>query len=639
MSTHLLAAFLLITVVWLTFRPCAAERDEWTVSGYEYDMRTIANLHRLNSTHVLAVGNNYTHAIVTSIINSDGRVVESNAYETKNMIKVCGSVLAEDGTLAVLGHAARQFSMYIAKFRSYKLDLLWTRTYGYASDDDYSAMRVRTGSGRMKYVLLVWGENENTATLSEINGDSGEILWEKKMFTMLNMCTLGETKGDGIVYSLYEHINSATGYASTIVRLGPDKNVKTEARFMGVHVRQILETADGVVVVGSTNSNTTIDEDNCYGEVMFLENDMSLRWKLPIPGILINSNARIIESVTGDYILLATTGLGLDLKVIVVEVLRNGTVGWTRSCKQYAKGWAIIELRPREYVALMSDSQSSGTYYVSKFTVPSDAELLPFGDLINYKNCPLGLYWNGTRCIPCFLNCLRCRMYSPCLECASGYTWTEPTRTCVRTSVPAPRKPTVCDCSLPAESLSPECRTSCTPAGPIYCALRESSISTFKVPDCVCPSESVDNGTHCVRTMTQSCPALCAVCTMGAPNSWYEIYCVQCAALPNVITYRTARHVVDCQCRVGYILNGSICEHPKRKEAVSATDDQSNIKILPLFLEVAGLVLTILTVIVVMVRRRRRQGQNLGVPQTDDSVSQTTTKSAVELRPVVPADK
>ncbi len=596
--------------VWLAMALGVRGFLDWEkLSQIFYPMR----LHKLNATYFVVVGRN-SNSISTSLINTKGEVGNLHAFQIDKLSRVCDSVLGENGELVVIGQrrALEDIVIFVAKFDSYRLKLVWMQSYARNYSSTYLGISLRVSRWKepKRYVFSEERPNSHGYNLIEIDGDGGQIVWENEFTHYGYGSVLGETKrGEDIVYSVFYINKTSDIYSSQIFRLDSGRNTTSITQLECIMIHNIAETDNGFVAVGAEGYSIRSVAQNFHSIVLKLNNDMSLRWKVRISNMTENFYSTIFESLNGNYVLAISPGYCRSDRVIVAEVLNKGTIGWRMTLPEaVTSGISMIELKFRKYILLFLNFDHNERD-IMKLTVPEDAELLPYDDLSDYKPCPLGYYWNITKCVACLPFCEYCHQSSVCFRCAHGYIQTSPRNSsCVRNhtaTVPPVTKPAPCNCDLPPTQIPAECRSRCAPP---VCELCESTISTAKAGSCVCPDVSVDNGTHCVRTTNHSCPDLCETCTMGAPNSWYEIYCVKCAQIPNVITYRTSRHVVDCQCRVGYTFNGSACHVPRRDNSTLDATVVSGPERLDAALMWGG-VLTLLCVcgIVAAVLIRRRQ--------------------------------
>ncbi len=662
------AAVRLVSIlVWLAVTFVA---EGYTESINPINIWDVLNVHRVNATHLCAVGKTWNNSISTTLMNGDGVPINAHSFNVNGLSKELDSIMTEEGELMVMG--VRQSGkvgvkvLFVAKFGSCELNLVWIKSYegmpGYLPFTN--AFRVSRRANPRRYVFYTESPGVYCRKLVEIDGNGGEIVWEKEFCLGKSICTyeshtiLGTMKGDGILFLLACCNGTIVGYSfrtHCICHFDSDRNMTSYVIPEDYHVYKLLETEDeGFVAHMVDEDHLKLGNNPYHSLVLKLNKDMFLRWKCLIPDLGTSMGSDMIETSNSNYVVGSNTRYN---QLTLVEVLKNGTLGWRNSIyNEYVNGeLALIELIPRRYIVATRVREHSN-FGIIRFTVPDDIDFLPSLDISNYKRCPLGFHFDGTTCAACLTYCDLCHISTVCLRCAHGYV--SPTArndSCVRNRTSARKPVTVCNCGVPPEEMLAECRRSCPAPIPRYCYLFEGSIATLKSGgDCLCPPESVDNGTHCVRTTNTLCPALCETCTIGAPNSWYEIYCVKCADLPNVFTYRTGslrwnsgRHIVDCQCRVGYVFNGSDCNSPPRRNQ-TAVETGGKRQGAVIVLAAVGAAVLVCVFVIVIRRRKRRAGPApvLPVPAEDSGSSSqsrvqqqvnssgaavTTDKSVVEL--------
>ncbi len=596
---------------------------EWSVYS---EVPKLVGIHRLNPTQFVAVGYSNPSNLSASILSTDGEVLAHTEFNIPKLEIIRASHMTADGQLVVVGElhvsSVGEHVPFAAKFGLPGFSLIWRKEY----PKEMKGCLPLGGSlvimsTRGTYIFS--GGQRLVFRLLEISGENGEAIWEKTFeHSTDEKYGLGKTAGDDImVFESDYRKASRDEYASNITCLGPNGTVRAQTKLENTTLVQVLETNGGFVAIGTLKYKHDIYVNSTACAYM-MNTDLTLRWTLLIPRIYIDHNSKITETSDGDFVLLTTKRDDNDsimAGAILVELHRNGTVGWRRSVKMFESSQRdIIELSPREYIMLGIIFGSNCNANLGKYTVPEHPERFSHEDISEIKVCPLGYYWNEKMCVACAPYCDRCVSLTACVECARGYSRSNDSAGCVRA---ASSHQVRCDCA--AGEVSAECRVKCRL--PTYCLTPEDiylPVSPKNGRTCLCPPQTLDNGTHCIHTISYPCPTLCAKCTAEAANS---SSCIECMLSPTVIAYKSGRFSVDCRCRPGYVLNSSACAPPAQKPSPGRVEQKSSVLLLVWIL--VAVISAILGGLLWVAVRTRRERLGMTRVASEDTTTVAATAS------------
>ncbi len=498
------------------------------------------------------------------VIDSESWTEMDAEADIEGIQSVMDAVLTEFGELAVLGmrHASardRRLVPFVAKFNSYNLQgqAEWIRSYeGIGNSFKSRLVKSVKRDGTMTFVFVA--SDQMRLAIVEVDSQTGDRVccngvpyeWANTMY--YDNYIVGDTTREDVLVAFSSRISGNYVYL-----LGQNRSVKSNITLGLAMIECVLETNGGIIVV----TKPLMDYYNT--QVFMLDRNLRLLWKQNITTMgvsdMILNFAKIIETAEGNYVLVGSATKRTNLLIgVLVGLHQNGTVWWTKTRSEFSQRIIdVIELKPREYVFTWDSSE---LYYASKYTLPEHIDTFPYLDLDSYKICAMGFYWNLANCLACPPVCASCISASLCTRCARGYS--PRNNDTEHICIPIRRANLtvqVCNCSVASGDLSPVCRTNCSLRHREEHCRFESNSTVCSARGCVCPDQSVNNGTHCILTTTYACPPLCAICTEQSSGG-ESYFCIECEKRLRVVTHQTGKLFVDCRCEFGYTYNGSACE-------------------------------------------------------------------------------
>ncbi len=514
------------------------------------------NVVRLNSTDLLAYNIVNPESLVLEGIDEVGTGTLRATVRVKDALAVHSAVCLGGERMLFLaskGYTNEESVLATFVLRLDSLNVTWKNSYPIKADPQCSLISpslLRTGADRFVFAV---GCREY-AKITEI-GPEGEVRWnwtlDANILDSNYMLARSSSKPSGdIVFA------GNIKMISTIITFGPNRTVVStliiDKRYQIV---SLTECGNGELLV-------VTKEGNLYNGprwIMKFDRTRKFLWVQSAQQGKMTVNAVIVSELSGEYVAIGNRGndfIASPNNIMFVGLSQtNGTTRWRKTMRGSGLIVSMIEMGRREYVFALVGSPGM----ITKFSVPEHVEELRCADLANCRGCSMGHFWNYTACAPCPRGCASCLNERFCTGCISGFRKVHESRSCI----PAERNHVgsiVCNCSAPE---GPDCRLNCTSVA--RCDLNSTDIVSYSHSGrrrrCICPQESLDNGTHCIRIhIGTACSGLCERCVLEPDQGGKEFeFCLTCKSLPRVMLHQTGRLFVDCRCAFGYDFNGSAC--------------------------------------------------------------------------------
>ncbi len=513
--------------------------SEWTRTLLTVELTSLLPC---SDGNFIAIGNTSTTLSATKYGPRGGTLLSSN-YLFSDPFVLLSSLPVEDEGILVLGKVSTTGSRWIpfAVKLNAGLRKLWKRTYpaiaqtvSLAHDMAY----LTEGTGR--YVIS--GRVADRAVFLEGIDTEGIPVWNSTVEApeSISAVQLARTRGSEVAVAA---VCDSGSYLFTFTSSGTLKYTKT---LSGMIVESIAELANstGLVVVSRSQSDSVGWTDIFVSKLASA--DKTTIWTRKVFSTLaMPSRHRLIPAPDGRLLLFGGLRNEANTTGILLGLYRNGTVRWRHSLSDLRRVRDAVQLSPRQIVFVAYRKRTRTSQTLSGFLLPRSISTLAAGRTES-GDCALGLYWNGSACGVCPGECMSCDDGSTCTECFENYVADEDSGMCV---------PVPCNCS--SAKLTPECAHNCT--GIQICAVGVSIAEQLPTNGtCVCPSRSVNNGSHCVSVVSEGCPVLCDYCAQGK--------CTQCRRSHRVQTVALSDSpYVDCQCQTGFRLNGTQCAYSRRE--------------------------------------------------------------------------
>ncbi len=426
------------------------------------------------------------------------------------------------------------------------LSTLWERTYPDLTLQHSPNPEIVYFAPNRTYSLLA--ERKYRVLLLEVAPESGELISETVVDSNFYYSTppqsyiTARTPEDTLAFSISVGDTTKLFVISNSTRL--------ELLLSPLSLISLVQTRDrGFVGVGNC------DLQPGATKIVFVKLDRNGTVVLEIRSAKVSfSFVSFIENSLGQYVEIGTISKDLSTRGYMVGLFPNGTKRWHKTFGLFVNLQRIYEVTHPNYLLLGFHSLRGSV--VESWTLPEPTEELRCADLSDCALCPMGSYWNLSGCLPCPRGCAACHNPGFCLSCTARFRLIEGKR-CVATRGNGTHIPAKCNCS--EGNIVPVCAKRCAPT---ECEVRTDDevpkvvSSSSNNTACTCPTlTTVDNGTHCLRIVTSSCPSLCSHCV----HTGNFAYCTSCAVAPKVVVHRTGRTFVDCLCQAGLLFNGTVC--------------------------------------------------------------------------------
>ncbi len=540
----------LLLLVLLLFIEPSLGLNQWSVQMFERP----ADLLRLSDTQAITFAFE-SHVLFATKFNEAAEFKPKVTVASELMEAYRASVQTEDGGYLILGTSTFNSTTGVSSLVLLKTDAdfrkLWERFYPELKVESRIVQRhlftSRCSNGT--YYLLS-GESAaidgiSRVRITAVSAAESNVVWSREFELpfIAHEFVLGRTHGNELLVTAYWPLEM-----QLIAISAETHEVVSRNSYAIIDADCALETADGgVAILGHIHSRQIIS-------LIKLDKHRNMTWEKDIISPRFGWSAQVIETSDGGFVIF---GMRADTPTTVVHgglmvgIDANGTQRWFKTFTSAMEGiiTQLVEMAPRVYIGITDASMFS----VFKYTLPTLEERQQCGEnLDTCKACASGFFFNRTVCLSCPRNCRECTAIHRCSSCITGYVLHH-NRSCVPS---AGRRPLPCNCSSPR--LSPECKSKCVLP---FCVLGNSTslphTDSNGTARCVCPADtSLRNATHCLALMKgpEHCPALCGSCTISD-----VVYCRTCVGLPRVMTHRTGKDFVDCQCEYGYLFNGTQC--------------------------------------------------------------------------------